>query len=142
MKHATPFLLLAAAVAMIPFGAAPADVLYAKADATGADDGSSWADAYTDFNAALKAALAANGAIDEIWVAGTMHATNDVQHNVKTELTIRGGFASTESSADERAPSVRSSGTRGAGRPRSSRAPRIRASRWSAPTAPARAGLA
>ena len=45
MKHATPFLLLAAAVAMIPFGAARADVLYAKADATGAEDGSSWADA-------------------------------------------------------------------------------------------------
>ena len=106
MKHATPFLLLAAAVAMIPFGAARADVLYAKADATGAEDGSSWADAYTDFNAALKAALAANGAIDEIWVAGTMHATNDVQHNVKTELTIRGGFAGTESSADERADGV------------------------------------
>ena len=35
-----------------------------------------------------------------------MHATNDVQHNVKTELTIRGGFAGTESSADERADGV------------------------------------
>ena len=141
MKHATQFLLLAAA-AMLPLGAARAGVLYVKADATGAGDGSSWVNACTDFNAALKAALAANGAIDEIWVAGTMHATNDVQHNVKTELTIRGGFAGTESSADERAPGVRSSGTRGAGRPRSSRAPWIRASRWSAPTAPARAGRA
>ena len=82
---------------------ARADVMYVKADATGAGDGSSWANAYTDFNAALAAALAANGAIDEIWVAGTMHAANNVEHNVNTELTIRGGFAGTESSAGERA---------------------------------------
>ena len=68
-----------------------AGVLYVKADATGAGDGSSWANAYTDFNAALAVALAANGAIDEIWVAGTMHAANNVEHNVNTELTIRGG---------------------------------------------------
>ena len=81
-------------------------VLYVKADATGSGDGSSWANAYTDFNAALAAALAANGTVEEIWVAGTMHATNNVQHNVKTELTIRGGFAGTESSADERAAGV------------------------------------
>ena len=81
-------------------------VLYVKADAVGADDGSSWGNACTDFNAALTAALAANGAIDEIWVAGTMHATNNVQHNVNTELTIRGGFAGTESSAGERAAGV------------------------------------
>ena len=81
-------------------------VLYVKADAVGADDGSSWGNAHTDFNAALAAALAANGAVEEIWVAGTMHATNNVQHNVKTELTIRGGFAGTESSADERAAGV------------------------------------
>ena len=65
MKHATQFLLLAAA-AMLPLGAARAGVLYVKADATGAGDGSSWVNACTDFNAALKAALAANGAIDEI----------------------------------------------------------------------------
>ena len=81
-------------------------VLYVKSDAPGADDGSSWGNACTDFNAALAAALAANGAVEEIWVAGTMHATNNVQHNVKTELTIRGGFAGTESSADERAAGV------------------------------------
>ena len=81
-------------------------VMYVKADATGTGDGSSWANAYTDFNVALAAALAANGAVEEIWVAGTMHATNNVQHNVKTELTIRGGFAGTESSADERAAGV------------------------------------
>ena len=81
-------------------------VMYVKADATGAGDGSSWANAYTDFNVALAAALAANGTIEEIWVAGTMHAANNVEHNVNTELTIRGGFAGTESSADERAAGV------------------------------------
>lgn len=83
-----------------------AGVMYVKADATGAGDGSSWGNAYTDFNAALAAALAANGAVEEIWVAGTMHAANDTSHNVGTELTIRGGFAGTESSLAERVDGV------------------------------------
>ncbi len=81
-------------------------VIHVRAGAHGYADGSDWANAYTDINAALAAALAANGTVEEIWVAGTMHAEGNVQHNVTAELTIRGGFAGTESSADERADGV------------------------------------
>ena len=43
-------------------------VMFVKADATGSGDGSSWANAYTDFNAALAAAVASGGTVSEIWL--------------------------------------------------------------------------
>ncbi len=74
---------------------------FVKSDATGANSGTSWGDAYDDLQDAL--AMATTG--DQIWVAtgtylpgttdaATFHLTSDVQ--------LYGGFAGTESSIDER----------------------------------------
>ncbi len=80
-----------------------AGVIYVDADAGGADDGSSWTDAYTDLQGALDAA--ASG--DEIWVAegvytpgsaGVLTATFQLESGVE----VYGGFAGTETARDER----------------------------------------
>lgn len=80
--------------------------LFVKHDATGANNGTSWADAYTDLSDALNAA--ADG--DQIWVAsgsytpGGSNPTNTSVFQVKKAISIYGGFAGTESSLSERDP--------------------------------------
>ena len=75
-----------------------AQVIYVAADAAGANDGSSWADAYTDLAAALDAAV--DG--DEVWIkAGTYLPPADTSFVVSTSISIIGGFAGTESSAEQ-----------------------------------------
>ncbi len=92
-------------------GAAFGDVRYVRADAVGANTGDSWADAYTD----LQAALAAAGVGDEIWVAaGTYspaprpvspeNANRDVAFAMRSGVALFGGFAGTETSRDLRDP--------------------------------------
>jgi hypothetical protein len=80
-----------------------AGVIYVDADAGGADDGSSWTDAYTD----LQDALGAAGSGDEIWVAegvytpgsaGVLTATFQLESGVE----VYGGFAGSETARDER----------------------------------------
>ncbi|MEN9611311.1 MAG: hypothetical protein RLZZ628_2125, partial [Bacteroidota bacterium] len=73
--------------------------IYVKQDATGANDGTTWANAYTQFESALTAGCYASGA--EIWVArGT--------YNIMTALSIPqgvklyGGFAGTEANLTDR----------------------------------------
>jgi photosystem II stability/assembly factor-like uncharacterized protein len=78
--------------------------IYVNQNATGANTGASWADAYTD----LQAALAAAQAGDEIWVAegtykpaapgGSQTATFLVDQNLK----LYGGFAGSECYLSER----------------------------------------
>ena len=77
--------------------------IYVRADATGANSGANWTDAYTD----LQAALAATVAGDEIWVAaGTYKPTTGTDRTVSFVLKggagIYGGFAGTETARDPR----------------------------------------
>lgn len=84
---------------------ATAQVVYVHANATGANNGSSWTDAYVDLQTALGAT-----ASGEIWVgAGTYHpappggsplATFALRSNVQ----IYGGFAGIETAREERDP--------------------------------------
>ena len=88
---------LAAGLALIAAGgqgalAAPG-VIYVDADATGANDGSSWDDAYTDLQDALASAVSG----DEIWVAaGTYKPTSGTDRTasfqMKNGVEIYGGF--------------------------------------------------
>lgn len=98
-----------------PFGLAPdlgADeiigIRYVDDSATGANDGTSWQDAFTH----LQSALAVAGAGDEIWVAGGIYypdegagQTNDAPTSafaLKPGVALYGGFAGTETLRSER----------------------------------------
>ncbi len=81
-------------------------VLFVDASATGAGDGSSWADAFNDLQDALAAAVLCP-VIDQIWVAaGTYFPTTGTYRNARFELrsglVIYGGFAGWESLLSER----------------------------------------
>ncbi len=76
---------------------------YVKWNATGANDGSSWTDAYTDLQSALSAASSG----DEIWVAaGTYKPTTTTDRTIsfilKNGVAVYGGFAGTEMSRTQR----------------------------------------
>ena len=76
---------------------------YVKWDAAGANNGTSWADAYTDLQSALVAA--SPGA--EIWVAeGTYYPTSGTNRflsfNLKNGVAIYGGFDGTETLLSQR----------------------------------------
>jgi predicted outer membrane repeat protein len=76
---------------------------YVKWDATGANDGTSWTDAYTDLQSALTAASSG----DEIWVAaGIYKPTTDTDRTIsfvlKNGVGIYGGFAGTETLRTQR----------------------------------------
>jgi len=81
-----------------------AEPLYVNAAANGENNGASWADAYTD----LQAALAAAAAGSEIWVAaGTYRPTadqnnRDASFDPPAGVAIYGGFSGTEASLAER----------------------------------------
>jgi len=77
-------------------------IRHVKADATGANNGLSWANAYTDLQAGLAAVSG-----DEIWVAeGTYKPTTGTLRTVsfvlKSGLGLYGGFAGTETELGQR----------------------------------------
>ncbi len=89
----------------------PLSPIHVDTDATGANNGSSWSDAYTD----LQSALAAATADTEIWVAAGVYkptATSDrsIAFKLKTGVTILGGFAGTETEASQRNPDPTTNG--------------------------------
>ena len=87
----------------------PPNVIHVRPGATGANDGSSWTDAITDFHAALDQ-LAKTDGKDEIWLAGTnVCRAPTVSVTISKPVAIRGGFDGHECAADER-----HAGTRGA----------------------------
>jgi uncharacterized repeat protein (TIGR02543 family) len=84
-------------------GPAWAGVIYVRGDATGANNGHSWADAYTDLQAGLAAAVSG----DEIWVAkGTYKPTTGTFRTVSFLLVagaqLYGGFVGTEAERQQR----------------------------------------
>jgi hypothetical protein len=74
-------------------------------DATGANDGTSWADAFTDLHDGLAAALAAP-LTKEVWVAdGTYKpevSNRTVYFNIGTDVELYGGFDGTETDLSQR----------------------------------------
>ena len=96
--------LLAVALAAPHLRAATAaGTIYVDADATGSNNGTSWADAYTD----LQSALGAANSGDQVWVAaGTYRPTTGTDRNVsfqmETGVAIYGGFAGTETALGQR----------------------------------------
>ena len=75
--------------------------VFVDADAGGANDGSSWANAYTDLDDALMA-VPSGGAV---WVAeGTYTTPADRSFMIVDSITLLGGFVGNETSADAAEP--------------------------------------
>ncbi len=80
--------VIAAGSQATPLMAAP--VAYVDSRATGANDGSSWENAFTDLQSALYAAEASGGAINEIRVAQGHYGA---AFRLVKGVTVRGGYA-------------------------------------------------
>lgn len=101
--------LLSAAVLSLAFRVceAGAPTIFVRAGAAGANNGTSWTDAYTNLQTALAAAVPG----DEVWVAaGTYQptATTDrtISFALKNGVGIYGGFAGTETLLSQRSPAA------------------------------------
>lgn len=84
--------------------------LFVDSRATGANDGSNWANAFTDLQDALDTAAGSGGLVDEIWVAeGVYRPDRNSGDRPSTFMLvpavwIYGGFAGNEVSVGERRP--------------------------------------
>ena len=104
MKKNYLFLSLAAMLFAAQF--ASAQTIFVKNTATGANNGSSWADAFTTLDAAIAAAQPGQ----EIWIAGTaaykpaqLTPSGKSSFHIKKAISILGGFAGTETNPSQRA---------------------------------------
>jgi len=82
-------------------------IIYVKWNATGANNGASWTDAYTNLQSAIGTAISG----ESIWVAkGTYKPTTGTDQTVsfllKNGVKIYGGFVGTETSLSQRKPAV------------------------------------
>lgn len=105
MKNILLFLLF---ITFPYFGAMQAQVIYVDADATGADNGQNWQDAYVDLQMAINNAVSG----DTLWVAQGIYKPSenptsssddrDKTFLLKDEVAIYGGFKGNETSIDDR----------------------------------------
>ncbi len=82
-------------------------ILYVDTDATGNNNGTSWAHAFTDLQDALSAALPIGSDTVEIWVAEGMYKPTDgvtrtLSFQLKNNVSLYGGFAGTETDRSQR----------------------------------------
>jgi hypothetical protein len=75
--------------------------VFVKHDATGANNGTSWQDAYTDLEAALS-----NTATGEIWVAAGTYKPSELGFYAENNIDLYGGFAGSETTLSERNPAA------------------------------------
>lgn len=104
-RPGNPFVVATAALLLcISAGPASASTIFVRSNATGANNGTSWADAYTELRDALPMAVSA----DEVWVAaGTyMPAVGGGPRTATFQLvsgvSLYGGFSGTETNLSER----------------------------------------
>ena len=86
----------------VAFRLGPGAVIYVDADATGANDGISWAGAYTDLQSALAQPLIFG---DEIWVAEGTYVPGTLRSDtfqLVLGIPVYGGFIGTESNKTQR----------------------------------------
>lgn len=106
-KHFAAFIL---AVAILVPSLSDGAVRYVKADANGANDGTSWENAYREVVSAISAAQSG----DELWIAsgiyypdfdpgtGTHIGSRSLRFQLKSNVAIFGGFAGTETARSPR----------------------------------------
>lgn len=102
----TALLRLVALALVTALPAAAQQRVYVDADAAGAGDGTSWADAFVDLQDALAFARGREGA-EEVWVAeGTYRPTAGTARHVpfvlSADVALYGGFVGDETRRDER----------------------------------------
>ncbi|NQY08311.1 MAG: hypothetical protein HRT71_02200 [Flavobacteriales bacterium] len=89
--------------AAIPF--TTRSVIFVDESAAGANDGTTWQNAFTD----LQSAVALGSSINEIWIAAGTYTPGSVRtstFSLLTGTTLFGGFNGTETNADQRNPMV------------------------------------
>ncbi|QOJ14069.1 MAG: hypothetical protein HRU75_05225 [Planctomycetia bacterium] len=90
--------------------AAVGPILFVKKTAVGANNGSSWVDAFTDLQTALGTARAAGGAVTEIWVAADTYrpalpgGDRTASFHLVDGVGVYGGFVGIEAARDQRDP--------------------------------------
>ncbi|MEL6537119.1 MAG: hypothetical protein AAFQ98_16980, partial [Bacteroidota bacterium] len=110
-RFTTAYLLLTALGLMMAVGlpttATAQQIIYVSAEASGSNDGSTWANAYTDLQSALSQATAG----DTIFLAKGVyipHASDrDVSFEMVNEVKLFGGLAGTETNITEQSLSLR-----------------------------------
>ncbi|MCL9805819.1 T9SS type A sorting domain-containing protein [Flavobacterium amniphilum] len=82
----------------------PAVKIYVNSNATGANNGTSWTDAYTN----LETAITTSTSVNEIWVAAGIYKPSGAARNstflMKNALKMYGGFDGTETQLSQRNP--------------------------------------
>ncbi len=101
LQSVTCLILVAVLTSGMVGRASAATVIYVKWDASGANSGSSWADAYKDLQSALASAVSGN----QIWVAAGTYTPGSLRTDtftLRSGVAIYGGFAGTESALSQR----------------------------------------